>query len=76
MPSSASWPPPKLHLSAGASLTSLLDAQEIIASKNVEHSVRWLATIHFKNSIARHWRLRPGQGCCCIHCLHNACSNS
>jgi hypothetical protein len=42
----------------------VLRSQEIIASKNVDHSVRWLATIHFKNSIARHWRLRPGQGCC------------
>ena len=59
------WPVPKVRLPAGACLTSRLDAQEIIASKNVEHSVRWLATIHFKNSIARHWRLRPGQGCCC-----------
>lgn len=36
--------------------------QEIIGSKDVDHSARWLATIHFKNSINRHWRLRPGQG--------------
>ncbi|CAL8468538.1 g8078 [Coccomyxa elongata] len=35
---------------------------EIIGSKDVDHSARWLATIHFKNSINRHWRLRPGQG--------------
>ena len=28
----------------------------------MDHSVRWLAAIHFKNSTARRWRLRPGQG--------------
>lgn len=35
--------------------------QEIIAkrSADVQHEVRWLATVYFKNSITRHWRARP-----------------
>ena len=36
--------------------------QEIIGSKALDHGARWLAIIHFKNSISRHWRLRAGQG--------------
>ncbi|KAK9830439.1 hypothetical protein WJX72_011753 [[Myrmecia] bisecta] len=35
---------------------------EIIASKEAEHSARWLAVVHFKNSVTRYWRPRPGQG--------------
>ena len=33
-------------------------AQEIISSKQADHSARWLATIQLKNTITRHWRQR------------------
>lgn len=36
-------------------------SQEIIASKDADHSARWLAAVHFKNSISKYWRSRlPG----------------
>ncbi len=35
--------------------------QEIILSKEADHSARWLAAVHFKNSINKFWRSRaPG----------------
>lgn len=35
--------------------------QEILASKDADHSARWLAAVHFKNSCNKYWRSRlPG----------------
>lgn len=35
--------------------------QEILASKEADHSARWLAAVHFKNSCNKYWRSRlPG----------------
>ena len=36
--------------------------QEVIGNKTLDHSARWLAIIQFKNSIIKHWKLRPGKG--------------
>ncbi|KAL4857594.1 Importin-11 [Chlorella vulgaris] len=34
---------------------------EILASKDADHSARWLAAVHFKNSCSKYWRSRlPG----------------
>jgi hypothetical protein len=32
--------------------------QEIIPSKEADHSARWLAAVHFKNSVNKYWRSR------------------
>lgn len=35
--------------------------QEILASKDADHSARWLAAVHLKNSCNKYWRSRlPG----------------
>jgi len=36
--------------------------QEIIRNKQADYSARWLAGIHFKNTIGKHWKTRPGHG--------------
>jgi hypothetical protein len=35
-------------------------SQEIIRNKQADHSARWLAGIHFKNTIGKHWKTRAG----------------
>eukprot|EP00798_Chlamydomonas_sp_ICE-L_P013626 gene13627-19504_t len=35
---------------------------EIIGSKELEHSARWLASVHLKNFVAKHWKGKLGQG--------------
>ena len=35
--------------------------QEIVANKAAEHSARWLAVVHLKNSISKYWRVRADQ---------------
>lgn len=58
-------------LAAGASLLNISAIapqnyvstypQEILSSKDADHSVRWLAAVHFKNSCNKYWRARlPG----------------
>lgn len=34
--------------------------QEILKSKQADHSVRWLAAVQFKNTAAKRWRPREG----------------
>lgn len=36
--------------------------QEIIQNKQADYSARWLASIYFKNKIAKSWKGRPGVG--------------
>lgn len=36
--------------------------QEILRSKQADHSVRWLAAVQFKNTIAKRWRPKGGLG--------------
>ena len=38
--------------------------QEILKSKQADHSVRWLAAVQFKNTIAKRWRPRGGPRYC------------
>jgi hypothetical protein len=54
--------PPTLRRSPGCCRLHLLFAlQEILASKDADHSARWLAAVHFKNSCNKYWRSRlPG----------------
>ncbi|KAL3137935.1 hypothetical protein ABBQ38_005182 [Trebouxia sp. C0009 RCD-2024] len=35
---------------------------EILKSKQADHSVRWLAAVQFKNTIAKRWRPKGGLG--------------
>lgn len=36
--------------------------QEILRSKQADHSVRWLAAVQFKNTISKRWRPKGGLG--------------
>ena len=40
-----------------------LDSQEIVGNKENDHSARWLASVHFKNTVTRAWRGRLDQRC-------------
>jgi hypothetical protein len=43
------------------SIAAAAALQEILASKDADHSARWLAAVHFKNSCSKYWRSRlPG----------------
>lgn len=34
-----------------------------MATKAADHSARWLASVHLKNTVVRHWRPRRNTGC-------------
>lgn len=39
----------------------VLALQELISSKDADHSARWLAAVQLKNSVNKYWRSRlPG----------------
>lgn len=37
--------------------------QEIVGNKEHDHSARWLASVHLKNSVSRNWKGRPDARC-------------
>jgi hypothetical protein len=42
-------------------LPPALPPQEVVSSREAEHSARWLAVVHLKNSVTKYWRSRlPG----------------
>lgn len=62
---------PKTWLQGRSFTLCSSSSQEIISSKQADHSARWLATIQLKNTIMRHWRQRSDsrQGPRSIHLL-------
>ena len=62
LPTSSQIPDSCISLPEHGKRAHGLCMQEIIGNKTLDHSARWLAIIQFKNSINKHWKLRPGKG--------------
>lgn len=56
---SARHAPTQIHVTNSPRVARL---QEILRSKQADHSVRWLAAVQFKNTISKRWRPKGGLG--------------